>query len=307
MRRHFTITIHDDKSLKQINLPYSVKSGLLYMAILFIAIGILTFFGVVYLNITIDKMVDKRVIMQELINEEHEINDALVQSIKEKQDELAMTVDRLDNIEGLIGLTPSENMSVQERIELAALTSEEIAIMHQFIPNGSPIEFKGVSSPFGYRIHPITNKRALHKGTDLIAARKTPVFVQADGVVEFIGWDKGFGRLVRIRHNYGFKTYYAHLDSFAVKTGDFVIKGDLIAHTGNSGLSSGPHLHYEVRFLDRLLNAYNFVKWEVDNYQEIFEKENKVPWHSLVKVITRNQSQIIKLPSSQRVVILRED
>jgi murein DD-endopeptidase MepM/ murein hydrolase activator NlpD len=259
-------------------------------------------------------MVEKRAKMQELIDSEHEINNALIASIEQseailqaKQEELETTVDRLGNIEDMIGLTPNENMSVQERIELATLTSEQIAAMHRFIPNGSPVEYKGVSSPFGYRTHPVTQKRTMHNGTDLIAAKKTPVYAQADGVVEFVGWGKGFGRLVRIVHNYGFKSYFAHLDSFVVKTGDFVSKNDLIGYSGNSGVSNGPHLHYEVRFLDRPLNAFNFIKWNVDNYDKIFEKEKKVPWHSLVSVITRNQSQIIRLPSSQKAVALKGD
>ncbi len=314
MRKHFTITIHDDKGLKQVNLPYSVKSGVLYAAVLFIAIGVLTLFGIIYLNSVIDDMVEKRTTMQKLIDKEYEKNAILVESIKQnqkilqdKQEELSTVEGRLDNIEGLIGLAPTQSMSVKERIELATLTSEEIALMFQFIPNGSPVAYKGVSSPFGYRNHPVTKKRSLHKGTDLIAAKNTPVYVQADGVVDYVGWSKGYGRLVRIAHNYGFKTYYGHLERYVVKIGDVLNKGDLIAYTGNSGLSNGPHLHYEVRFVDRALNAYNFIKWRVDNYDDIFEKEKKVPWHSLVKIITKNQSQLIKLPSSQRVVILREN
>ncbi len=313
MRKHFTITIHDDKGLKQVNVPYSVKSGLLYAVILFIAIGVLTLFGIIYLNSVIDDMVEKRTTMQKLMDEEYEKNAILIESIQQnqkilqaKQEELSTVEGRLDNIEGLIGLAPTQNMSVQERIELATLTSEEIALMLQYIPNGSPVAYKGVSSPFGYRQHPVTKKRSLHKGTDLIAAINTPVYVQAEGVVDYVGWSKGYGRLVRIVHNYGFKTYYGHLERYVVKVGDVLNKGDLIAYTGNSGLSNGPHLHYEVRFVDRALNAYNFIKWRVDNYDDIFEKEKKVPWHSLVKIITKNQFQIIKLPSSQRVVILRE-
>ncbi len=313
MRKHFTITVHDDKGLKQINLPYSVKSGLLYAGILFVAIGLLTLFGIFYLNSVIDDMIDKRTTMQKLIDKEYNKNAVLVESIKQnqavlkaKQEELSTVTGRLDNIEGLIGLTPTQNMSVKERIEIATLTSEEIALMFQSIPNGSPVEYKGVSSPFGYRNHPVTNKRGLHKGTDLIAAKNTPVYVQADGVVDYVGWSKGYGRLVRIAHNYGFKTYYGHLERYTVSIGDVLNKGDLIAYTGNSGLSNGPHLHYEVRFVDRPLNAYNFIKWRVGNYDDIFEKEKKVPWHSLVKIITKNLSQIIKLPSSQRVVILKE-
>ncbi|MEA2111382.1 MAG: M23 family metallopeptidase [Campylobacterota bacterium] len=314
MRRHFTITVHDDKGLKQINLPYSIKSGLLYGAIFLVAVGILTLFGILYLNNTIDNMVQKRTAMQKLIDDEQKITATLMTSIQEnelvlqhKNEELKTAIDRLDNIEGMIGLTPHEDVSVEERIELAMLTSEEIALMHQHIPNGSPIEYKGVSSPFGYRTHPITKKRSLHKGTDMIAAKKTPVYVQAEGVVEYVGRTRGFGRLVRISHNYGFKTYYAHLNSFKVKTGDFVKKGDLIALSGNSGVSNGPHLHYEIRFLDRPLNAFNFIKWEVDNYQDIFEKEKKVPWHSLVKTITSNRFQVTKLPLSQKVLALKEN
>jgi murein DD-endopeptidase MepM/ murein hydrolase activator NlpD len=314
MRRHFTITIHDDKGLKQVNLPYSIKSGLLYATILFIAVGILALFAMLYLNNTIDEMVQKRAAMQKLIDDEKEVTETLIKSIEEnekvlqeKQDELETAIDRLDNIESMIGLSSHENMSIEDRIELAALTSEEIALMLRYVPNGSPIEYKGVSSPFGYRVHPVNKKRRLHKGTDLIAAKNTPVYVQADGVVEFVGWSRGFGRLVRITHNYGFKTYYAHLNSFDVKVGDFLRKGDLIAHTGNSGISNGPHLHYEIRFLDRPLNAFNFIKWEIDNYQSIFEKEKKVPWHSLVKAITNKQFLTIKLPSSQKVLVLKEN
>ena len=116
----------------------------------------------------------------------------------------------------------------------------------------------------------------------------TPVRSPADGVIEYAGYHKssGFGNLVIIEHNYGFKTSYAHLSKkFPVKSGTFVKKGDIIAYTGNSGLSTGPHLHYEVRFIARPLNPINFIKWNSSNFEKIFKKEKRVSWQSLIKLM----------------------
>ena len=88
-----------------------------------------------------------------------------------------------------------------------------------------------------------------------------------------------------------------------IKSNRFVKKGDLIAYTGNSGMSSGPHLHYEIRFIHNAVNPFYFIKWNVENYYDIFEKEKKIPWQSLIKA-TANL-RVLKptqtLPSSQLV------
>jgi murein DD-endopeptidase MepM/ murein hydrolase activator NlpD len=134
------------------------------------------------------------------------------------------------------------------------------------------------------------------------AKMKTPVYATADGVVEFSGMHKrsGYGNLVIIQHNYGFKTYFGHLNKIAVKAGKFVKKGDLIAYTGTTGMSNGPHLHYEVRYLARVVNPFWFLKWNVTNYQEIFKKEKKIPWQSLIAATAniKVQKQIQTPPSS---------
>ena len=125
------------------------------------------------------------------------------------------------------------------------------------------------------------------------AKMKTPVYATADGIVEYSGLHKksGFGNLVILQHNYGFRTYFGHLNKVVVKSGKFVRKGDLIAYTGNSGMSSGPHLHYEIRFIQRAINPFWFVKWNVKNYKDIFEKEKKIPWQSLITMMAHIRVQ----------------
>jgi murein DD-endopeptidase MepM/ murein hydrolase activator NlpD len=134
---------------------------------------------------------------------------------------------------------------------------------------------------------------------------RTPIYATADGIVEWAGYHKqsGYGKLIILQHNYGFKTYFGHLNKIVVKSGKFVKKGDLIAYSGNSGMSNGPHLHYEVRYMSRAVNPYWFVKWDIKNYKEIFEKEKRIPWQSLVTAITqiRMLKQIKEPQSSQKV------
>jgi murein DD-endopeptidase MepM/ murein hydrolase activator NlpD len=125
----------------------------------------------------------------------------------------------------------------------------------------------------------------------------TPVYATADAIVEYSGnhQKSGYGNLVILQHNYGFRTYFGHLNKVVVKSGTFVKKGDLVAYTGNSGMSSGPHLHYEVRFMSKPVNPFWFLKWDAQNYNEIFEKEKQIPWQSLITATTH-----IKVPNPTR-------
>ena len=94
--------------------------------------------------------------------------------------------------------------------------------------------------------------------------------------------------------------YPARVSEIYVDTGDFVKKGELIAYTGNSGLSNGPHLHYEVRYIGVVLDPMNFIKWNLKNYNAIFKKERKVKWQSLIKAM-KYQKQLIQQQLSQKV------
>lgn len=100
----------------------------------------------------------------------------------------------------------------------------------------------------------------MHKGTDFAARYGTPIHSTADGVVVHAGWLSGYGRLVKIKHEHGIETRYAHLAKIRVKEGQRVSRGDRIGDMGNSGRSTGTHLHYEVRVNGRAVNPMTFIK-----------------------------------------------
>lgn len=111
-----------------------------------------------------------------------------------------------------------------------------------------PVMGAVISSGFGWRIHPVTGQRKLHKGVDFAAPTGTPIFAAADGVVTDAGWtDGGYGNIVEVRHNDGYVTLYAHTNKVYVSKGQSVNKGQAIAEVGTTGRSTGPHLHFEVQ------------------------------------------------------------
>lgn len=116
----------------------------------------------------------------------------------------------------------------------------------------------GVSSRFGHRIHPILRFLRLHSGVDFRAAWGTPVIAAADGIVGAAGWAGGYGRQVQVAHVDGVVTSYSHLSGTAVGRGMRVRRGDVIGFVGSSGLSTGPHLHFEVRQHGRLVDPLSF-------------------------------------------------
>lgn len=99
---------------------------------------------------------------------------------------------------------------------------------------------------FGMRLHPVLGIKRMHEGVDIITDVGTPVKASGAAVVEFVGYKNGLGLCIELNHGFGYRTVYGHLSSTLVKTGSKVKRGDIIAKTGNTGLSSGPHLHYEV-------------------------------------------------------------
>ncbi len=105
-----------------------------------------------------------------------------------------------------------------------------------------------ITSPFGYRRSPFNRRMEFHGGIDIANSSGTPVMATASGRVVEASYRPGWGRLVIIDHGYSFRTYYAHLRGYAVSVGDTVTKGEIIAYMGNSGSSTGSHLHYEVHF-----------------------------------------------------------
>jgi murein DD-endopeptidase MepM/ murein hydrolase activator NlpD len=112
---------------------------------------------------------------------------------------------------------------------------------------------------FGNRRDPFTGRRAFHRGLDISARRGTAVAAPADGVVVFAGRNGGLGKTVRIAHGFGYTTVYGHLDSIDVEAGDEVRRGTKIGALGNSGRSTGPHLHYEVHEDGKAVNPLYYI------------------------------------------------
>ena len=117
-----------------------------------------------------------------------------------------------------------------------------------------------VTSAFGWRRHPITGQPEFHPAIDIAAPYGQPIVATADGVVEFAGYRSGYGLTVVINHGYGIKTLYAHCSSLKVKYGQSVTRGKIIGTVGESGIATGPHLHYEIHLWGVAVNPSNYIK-----------------------------------------------
>ncbi len=298
MKNKVTISIHGKKhGLRQYEIDANNKK-FLYIGVFLIFVSIATvLFIIIYLSESLDVSKQEEAFAKteyEKMKDSHEVLYETMTHVQEdllqKEEALQEANVRMQQIEERMGLVASDDIPLKQRISKADLSSQEIALMLRYIPNGSPIEYHGITSRYGYRKHPTLKRRSFHHGSDMKAALNTPVYATADAVVEFAGYHKssGFGRLIILSHNYGFRTYFGHLSRVVVKAGTYIKKGTLIGYTGNSGLSSGPHLHYEVRFIQKTLNPFWFIKWTKENFNQIFEKEKRVPWNSLVaEVLSR--------------------
>ena len=152
--------------------------------------------------------------------------------------------------------------------DILRIKSEDKAEMLKYIPAIQPIEngdLTRTASGYGYRLHPIYKIMKFHQGMDYTAPIGTPVYAAGNGTVEqIVRSRRGSGNKIVISHGYGFKTVYAHLNDIDVRQGREVSRGDVIGTVGNSGLSAGPHLHYEVLFNGEAVNPVNFFFLELD-------------------------------------------
>lgn len=116
----------------------------------------------------------------------------------------------------------------------------------------------GTLSGFGYRIHPVYKVKKFHAGLDFPARVGTAIQASGDGVVVEAGWHQGYGNCVKISHGYGYETLYGHMNKMTVRPGEHVKKGHKIGEVGDTGLSTAPHLHYEVHYKGNPINPINF-------------------------------------------------
>lgn len=196
-------------------------------------------------------------------NEEIEVQDGLFANQKPLNDhagELARETTDKDYASLVVRIEKAvkeTHLKEQSVIDLWESLSERQSLLNS-TPNMKPA--KGwITSRFGYRVSPFSGKTALHAGIDIAAAPGSPIYAPADGVVVFASYDEGYGKLITVDYGYGVTTRFGHLSQIYVQTGQRVSKWDVIGAVGNTGRSTGPHLHYEVRINGTAVDPLNYI------------------------------------------------
>ncbi|MDD3876289.1 MAG: M23 family metallopeptidase [Bacteroidales bacterium] len=171
-----------------------------------------------------------------------------------------------------------QSKSFDEVLEMARNKSEMLASIPSIVPLSNATS--RLVSGFGYRVHPIYKTLRMHTGVDFTAPRGTPVYASGNGTVKNINRRhfSGYGILCVIDHGYGYETLYGHLSRLNVRPGQKVVRGEVIGYVGSSGLSVGPHLHYEVLKNGNPVNPINFFYNDLtpEEYEIIIEKASEI-------------------------------
>lgn len=155
-----------------------------------------------------------------------------------------------------------QSQSFDELRRLALTRADRLAHIPAIQPV-SEANLKQMASGYGNRVDPIYGTVKMHEGMDFACDIGTPVYATGDGTVTAAGWHSGYGNRIDINHGFGYTTRYAHLSKISVRTGQEVKRGDLIGYSGNTGKSTGPHLHYEVRLKDVPQNPVNYYFYDL--------------------------------------------
>lgn len=167
---------------------------------------------------------------------------------------VANTTKRMDEIRKQIYI---QSRSYDDLVKLSKSKEE----MLECIPAIQPVmnkDLKKMASGFGWRIDPIYRTRRFHAGMDFAAATGTDIFATGNGTVVSAGWKQGYGNCVEINHGFGYLTLYGHMSKIKVRIGQKVKRGEVIGEVGNTGKSTGPHLHYEVHLRGQVMNPHHY-------------------------------------------------
>jgi len=177
-------------------------------------------------------------------------------NVKLKNDDLVSVETILKNNEIIDPDSDNFFRGLKTRLNLLAIYKDAL----QNLPLKPPMEHYYVSSSYGPRKHPVTGKYRMHHGIDLAGTWQENISVSADGTVVFAGYHGSFGKVIRIRHNYGIMTTYGHLAKINVRRGDIVNEGQIIGKMGRTGKVKGAHLHYEISVNGKSQNPATYIK-----------------------------------------------
>lgn len=182
--------------------------------------------------------------------------------------------------------TSKKAASLRKQLYIQSKSYDELVVsaknkerMLECIPAIQPVmnkDLKRMASGYGWRIDPIYRTRRFHAGMDFTAPIGTDIFATGNGTIQSVGWEQGYGNTVKINHGFGYMTLYAHMSKFNVKPGQKVKRGDIIGEVGNTGKSTGPHLHYEVHFKNQVMNPQNYYFLDLSpaDYDKMMQMSN---------------------------------
>lgn len=193
----------------------------------------------------------------------------IIESELERESLILGTFKKLDKLKKQMYI---QTKSYDEILELAANKTEMMAAIPAIQPVANK-ELKRLASGYGIRMHPILKVKKMHYGIDFSAPRGTPIYATGDGKITRAQFFSTSGNMVVIDHGYGFETKYMHLDSFNVKPGQTVKRGDCIGYVGNTGQSTAPHLHYEIHKDGKPRNPVHYFYQDVSDqeYEKLLE------------------------------------
>ncbi len=215
------------------------------------------------LKVFIEKIKDLETGVRELEERDQELREML--GLQKKSKEKFNTQSSIDNVDDATQhIALLEDYITKRKKDYSFLKDISVALRYKFdsLPSIWPTDGT-VLCVYGWRIHPFTGRQEFHKGIDIPSWIGHPIKAAGDGIVVFTGWSRGYGNAVIIDHKNGYSTLYGHISKIMVNRWEKVSKGQVIAKVGDTGLATGPHLHYEVQYKESAINPVNFLELNI--------------------------------------------
>ena len=259
--------------------------AVLFTAILIVYAGVLTYKSFNYYNYTSKEIAELKKELHQYKEENAQLKTEVVDLKEEKENTIQKLAKRIEIIDSLMkkvgvnvssvdegegGLAiPIDELFNTNEIDLSSVIPGLDYIIHNLrtTPLGYPTIGR-ITSGFGLRRNPVTGRIEFHLGVDIANKCGTPVRAPADGKVIKAGWCGLMGNCIVIKHNNDFLTRYGHLAKLLVRKGDFVERGQIIGMLGNSGRSTGPHLHYTIKYKTKIVNPISYLEVSLDDKEK---------------------------------------
>ena len=256
-----------------------------FTAILIVYAGILTYKSFNYYDQTSKEIAKLKRELHQYRNENAQLKTEITALKEEKEDTIQKLAKRIKIIDSLMkkvgvnvpsvdegegGLAiPIDKLFKTDDVDLSSVIPGLDYIIHNLrtTPLGYPTIGR-ITSGFGFRRNPVTGRIEFHLGIDIANRWGTPVRAPADGKVIKAGWCGLMGKCIVIKHNSDFSTRYGHLAKLLVRKGDFVERGQIVGMMGNSGRSTGPHLHYTIKYKTKIVNPISYVEVSLDDKEK---------------------------------------